>query len=206
MTINTIIFDMDGVLIDARDWHYNALNDALELFGYTINREDHLRAFDGLPTRTKLETLSDEQGLPRGLHPFINEMKQAFTVRTVHVDCRPTFAHEYMLSRLRESGYKLGVASNSIRASIDLMLSKANLIDFFDEIVSNEDVTDGKPSPEIYIEAMRRLDASPSSTLVVEDNAHGVQAAQAAGAHVLEVRTPADVHLRAVTSAIASLP
>jgi beta-phosphoglucomutase len=205
MAIDTIVFDMDGVLIDAREWHYKALNDALELFGYTINREDHLRAFDGLPTRTKLETLTEERGLPRGLHPFINEMKQAFTVRAVHLDCRPTFAHEYMLSRLRKSGYKLGVASNSIRASIDLMLSKANLIDYFDEIVSNEDVTVGKPSPEIYIEAMRRLNATPSSTLVVEDNAHGVQSAQAAGAHLLEVGSPADVHLRAVTAAIESL-
>jgi beta-phosphoglucomutase len=203
MTINTIIFDMDGVLIDARDWHYRALNDALSLFGYTISREDHLRTFDGLPTRTKLESLSAEQGLPRGLHTFINEMKQSRTADIVQIDCHPTFAHEYMLSRLKQAGYKLGVASNSIRASIDLMLAKANLIHYFDEIVSNEDVAEAKPSPDIYIEAMRRLGATPSSTLVVEDNTHGIQAARAAGAHIFEVRSPADVHVRAVIAAIA---
>ena len=205
MTINTIIFDMDGVLIDARDWHYRALNDALSLFGYTISREDHLRTFDGLPTRAKLESLSAEQGLPRGLHPFINEMKQSRTADIVQIDCRPLFAHEYMLSQLKQAGYKLGVASNSVRASIDLMLAKANLIHYFDEIVSNEDVAEAKPSPDIYVEAMRRLGATPSSTLVVEDNAHGIQAARAAGAHIFEVRSPADVHVRAVIAAIASV-
>ena len=52
--IKAIIFDMDGVLIDAKEWHYEALNNALQLFGYKISREDHLATFDGLPTREKL--------------------------------------------------------------------------------------------------------------------------------------------------------
>ena len=84
MTIKAIIFDMDGVLIEAKDWHYEALNQALELFGYKISRYDHLVTFDGLPTKKKLEMLSMERGLPKGLHKFINHMKQIYTMEHVY--------------------------------------------------------------------------------------------------------------------------
>lgn len=80
--IKAVIFDMDGVLIDAKDWHYEALNQALELFGYKISRYDHLVTFDGLPTKKKLEMLTIEKGLPKGLHKFINHMKQIYTMGT----------------------------------------------------------------------------------------------------------------------------
>ncbi len=92
--IRAIIFDMDGVLIEAKDWHYEALNRALRLFGLEISRYEHLSVFDGLPTRDKLEMLSVERGLPRALHSFINEMKQQFTMELVHCACKPRFCHE----------------------------------------------------------------------------------------------------------------
>ena len=77
--IKAIIFDMDGVLIDAKDWHYEALNKALKLFGMEISKHDHLVTYDGLPTNIKLKMISDERGLPTSLHNFINEMKQSYT-------------------------------------------------------------------------------------------------------------------------------
>ena len=95
MRIRAIVFDMDGVLIDARDWHYEALNRALGLFGFTITRHDHLVSYDGLSTRKKLEMLTLEQALPNGLHSFINEMKQRYTEELVLQKCRPVFQHEY---------------------------------------------------------------------------------------------------------------
>ena len=102
--IRAIVFDMDGVLIEAKDWHYEALNKALRLFGYEISRYDHLVTYDGLPTSKKLEMLSLEKGLPRGLHQFINQMKQSYTVDMVHTSCSPRFFHEYALSRLKAEG------------------------------------------------------------------------------------------------------
>ena len=94
--IQGVIFDMDGVLIDAKEWHYEALNKALGLFGFQVSRYDHLSTFDGLPTRHKLEMLSLERGLPKGLHSFINELKQQYTLETVYTRCKPTFAHQYL--------------------------------------------------------------------------------------------------------------
>src|SRR5262245_52018095 len=138
--IKAVVFDMDGVLIDAKEWHYQALNRALHLFGFEIDRYDHLVTYDGLPTRRKLEILSRDSGLPRALHGFISEMKQLYTTELIHVQCKPSFQHEHALSRLKGEGYRLGVASNSIRQSVELMMQKSNLRGYLDLVLSNEDV------------------------------------------------------------------
>jgi HAD superfamily hydrolase (TIGR01509 family) len=191
--IRAVIFDMDGVLIDAKDWHYEALNRALNHFGYNISRYDHLVTFDGLPTRKKLEMLTREHGLPPSLHVFFNELKQLYTTEIVHARCKPLFQHEFALSNLRAAGMKLAVASNSVRASIELMMQKSNLRQYLDAIVSNQDVKVGKPDPEIYVKAMALLGVAPVETLVIEDNEHGIAAARAAGAHLMIVEEVTDV-------------
>jgi HAD superfamily hydrolase (TIGR01509 family) len=193
--IKAVIFDMDGVLIDAKDWHYEALNRALQHFGYNISRYDHLVTFDGLPTRKKLEMLTREHGLPPSLHGFLNELKQLYTTEIVHARCKPIFQHEYALSNLKAAGYKLAVASNSIRPSIELMMQKGNLTHYLDAVVSNQDVKVGKPDPEIYLKAMSLLGVQPGETLVVEDNEHGIAAARAAGTHLMIVEEVTDVTL-----------
>lgn len=192
--IKAIVFDMDGVLIEAKDWHYEALNKALRLFGYEISRYDHLVTYDGLPTAKKMEMLSLEKGLPRGLHQFINDMKQSYTVDQVNLHCTPRFFHEYALSRLKAEGYRLAVASNSIRSSIQLMMEKSNLISYLEFFLSNQDVVKPKPDPEIYTTAITRLGLTPREVMVVEDNHNGIEAATRAGAHVMKVETVYDVN------------
>lgn len=192
--IKAIIFDMDGVLIEAKDWHYEALNQALELFGYKISRYDHLVTFDGLPTKKKLEMLSMERGLPRGLHNFINHMKQIYTMKHVYMKCKPLFCHQYALSKLKSEGYKLALGSNSVRVTIDMMLGKADLMKYMDFTLSNQDVTKSKPDPEIYNKAIEKLGFKPEECLIVEDNVNGVKAALASGAHLLKVETVYDVN------------
>ena len=191
--IKAVIFDMDGVLIDAKEWHYEALNRALGLFGYTITRYDHLVTYDGLPTRKKLEMLSKEQNLPVELHSFINEMKQRYTMEIVHSKCKPVFNKEYAMSMLKADGYKIGVASNSVRNSIVTMMEMSDLTKYIDVIVSNQDVKEGKPNPEIYLKAIDGVGVKPEECLVVEDNINGIKAGQAAGAHVMQVETVNDV-------------
>lgn len=193
--IKAIVFDMDGVLIEAKDWHYEALNRALRLFGYEISRFDHLTTYDGLPTKRKLEMLSVERGLPKELHAFINEMKQLYTMEIVHTQCKPRFTHEYALSTLKSMGYRLGLASNSIRLTIDVMMKKACLDNYLDVMLSNEDVAKAKPDPEIYRTAIQELGLTPDRVLVVEDNENGIKAATAAGAHVLVVKDVEEVSL-----------
>ena len=200
--IKAVIFDMDGVLIDAKEWHYEALNRALNLFGYEINRFDHLNTFDGLPTITKLELLSTERGLSRRLHCFLNEMKQKYTMELALTKCGPTFRHQYAISKLKEDGYKLAVASNSVRNSVDVMIDRAQLSHYFDVTLSNEDVSKAKPDPEIYSTAIALLGVTPKECMIVEDNEHGIKAAKASGAHVLEVASVDDVNHHNIRQAI----
>jgi len=192
--IKAIIFDMDGVLIDAKDWHYEALNKALALFGFSISRYDHLVTYDGLPTKKKLEMLTMERGLPKGLHHFINELKQIYTMEMIFQKCKPVFYHEYALSRLKAEGYRLAVASNSIRQTVELMMEKSNLSRYMDLMLSNQDVSKPKPDPEIYNTAIARLGLKPEECLIVEDNQNGIKAAQASGANVMIVNSVEDVN------------
>ena len=192
--IKAIIFDMDGVLIDAKDWHYEALNKALALFGFSISRYDHLVTYDGLPTKKKLEMLTLERGLPKGLHHFINDLKQIYTMEMIFQKCKPVFYHEYALSRLKAEDYKLAVASNSIRQTVELMMEKSNLARYMDLMLSNQDVSKPKPDPEIYNTAIARLGLKPEECLIVEDNQNGIKAAQASGANVMIVSSVEDVN------------
>jgi HAD superfamily hydrolase (TIGR01509 family) len=201
--IKAVVFDMDGVLIDAREWHYEALNRALALLGYEITRYEHLTTYDGLPTKSKLRMLSVERGLPGELHAFLNSLKQQYTLELVATSCKPVFHHQYALSQLKASGYLLGVASNSVRRTVEEMMERSDLMRYLDVMFSNEDVSRPKPDPEMYLSAMERLGVRPEETVIVEDNENGVKAARASGANVLVVEGPDDVTLDAIKSRIA---
>ena len=193
--IKAVIFDMDGVLIEAKDWHYDALNRALGLFGYTISRYDHLVTFDGLPTVTKLDMLTLEKGLPQKLHEFINELKQKYTLELVHQHCKPRFDHEYALSQLKDQGYKIGCGSNSVRESIEIMLEKSDLMKYMEILVSAQEVSEPKPSPEMYQKIISNFGLKPEECLIIEDNENGIKAAKSSGAHVLIVKEVDEVNI-----------
>jgi len=204
-TIEAVLFDMDGVLVDAREWHYEALNAALAPFGMTIARDEHLAVYDGLPTRKKLEMLSKSRGLPEGLHEFLNTLKQKHTSGMMRQLCRPTFHHRFALSRLKADGYRMAMCSNSVRTTVDTMAKLALIDEYFEFMLSNEDVSKPKPDPEMYATAIEKIGATPERTLIVEDNQHGVAAAEAAGAHVMQVSGPQDATYQRITARIAEI-
>ncbi len=205
MKIKAVLFDLDGVLVDATEWHYDALNRALALFGYTIARYEHLTIYNGLPTRKKLEMLSVEKGLPRGLHTMINRIKQKFTREEILRQCTPVFEKEYMIRQLRRDGYRLGCCSNSIRDSLELMLRGSGILDQFEVLVSNEDVQHPKPDPEMYLNAMSALQLAPGETVIVEDADHGAEAARRAGGHLCRVSGFGEVEYERIRRFIADI-
>ncbi|MBM0637760.1 HAD family phosphatase [Campylobacter sp. VicNov18] len=200
--IKAIIFDMDGVLIEAKDWHYQALNKALKLFGMEISRYEHLTTFDGLPTKDKLKMLSLDRGLPESLHNFINELKQQYTMEMVYSLCKPKFHHQYALSKLKNEDYKMAVCSNSIRNSIEIMMEKSALENYLDFYISNEDVKQGKPDPEMYNKAIEKLGFNPKECMIIEDNENGIKAARLSGANVMIVREIDEVNYENIKSHI----
>jgi len=203
--IKGILFDLDGVLVDAALWHYEALNRALAMFGFDIEEKEHLAYYNGLPTKVKLQILSQKRGLPLRLHSFVNEMKQVYTRQSIAEFGQPTDEIKRVLNHLRQSGYLLGVATNSQRETLDLMLHKMELDPYFDLKLSHEDVGESKPSPRIYQQAIQKLGLSPHETLIVEDSAAGIHSAQQSGAHVMIVASPSEVTLEKIESHLEKL-
>lgn len=196
---------MDGVLIDAREWHYEALNEALEIFGFRISEDDHKNRFDGLSTKKKLDILSFERNLPPMLFDLISDVKQDRTLRIAAAKCYPNVAHLILLRRLKNLGIRTGLVTNSIRKTTEFMLTYAGLLEYLDVIITNEDIENPKPSPEGYEKAMRLLGVLPNETIVVEDGEYGIEAAKKAGAVVLRVLGPEQVNLELLAKLIENL-
>jgi HAD superfamily hydrolase (TIGR01509 family) len=197
---SAIVFDMDGVLVDARDWHFESLNEALRIFGEEISRDEHESRFDGLPTKVKLRMLEDDGRIPAGLATQIESVKQERTLRAAARLCFPNLEHLIMLAELKRSGYKIGVATNSIRSSASAMLNFAGVLESLDVLVTNEDVERAKPDPAIYLKACESLGMNPNQILVFEDNQYGIAAAKAAGCDVVRVESPLQLNLPFVES------
>lgn len=205
MKIKAVLFDLDGVLVDATEWHYEALNRALGLFGYTISRYEHLTTYNGLPTRKKLEMLTVEKGFPRGLHPLTNKIKQKYTREEILRNCTPVFEKEFMMHQLKREGYKLACCSNSIRESVELMLRGSGIWDLFDHVISNEDVKHPKPDPEMYLAAFQRFNLQPQECVIVEDAGHGVEAAKRSQGNLCRVTGFSEVDYSRVHNFIQSI-
>lgn len=190
-----IFFDLDGVLIDATEWHYEALNDALKLFGWEITREKHVAFYNGLPTTEKLHFLSKQEGLPRSLHGIIHRLKRRYTDEKIYNLCRPNYGKQLLLTYLKQKGYLLACCSNAQKNTVLNMLTRADIEKYFELIIGNDEGFAPKPSPEIYLAAFKALGVLPKETVIVEDAPHGIAAAKASGANVLEVSGFDEVNL-----------
>ena len=201
--IKLIIFDLDGVLVKTKEIHYNALNQSLKEIGdkYVITEAEHISIYDGLKTNQKLELLTKNKGLHSSAHDSVWNRKQELTIDYIS-KLQPDLDKIELLKELRNKGYKLAVASNSIRRSVLVILAKIGVIEYMDLIISNEDVKNSKPHPEMYWKTMSMMGALPEETLIVEDSPHGLLAASRSRASVLRVDNPNDLTLEKITKKI----
>ena len=193
-----IIFDLDGVLVEAKQIHFDTLNEALREIEivtgkeYVISEAEHLSIYDGLKTTQKLELLTKNKGLHPEFYESIWFRKQHLTIEAIS-QLQPDSQKIELFKELRNRGYKLACASNSIRRSVLVMLAKIGIIEYMDLIISNEDVKNAKPHPEMYWKAMSMMSVLPEETLIVEDSPHGLLAASRSRANVLRVDNPKDL-------------
>ena len=192
--IKLIIFDLDGVLVDARELHYNALNKALESIGkkYIIEREEHLSTYDGLSTTKKLNLLSENKKLPKELHDSVWRVKQEKTRQIIDgfsIDSRI----QGILRSLKTEGYMIACATNSIRETAKLQLIRKGFFEYIDFMYSNQDVKNPKPNSEIYMRCMIQAGVNPNETLIVEDSHIGRQGAIASGGILCGVKNTTEV-------------
>ena len=195
--IRLIIFDLDGVLVEAKNIHYDALNLAIEKYdkNCVIDWNEHLSKYDGLKTQQKLEMLTKNKGLSTEFHKLIWDEKQKTTLKLLSDLKKDTQLIE-LFSTLYDKGYKIACCSNSIRKTVLTVLSKLGIIEYFDFIVSNEDVSNSKPHPEMYWKCISKMGVLPEQTLIVEDSPYGLLAASRTNSHILRVANPSDVNVK----------
>lgn len=203
--IKLIVFDLDGVLVDAREIHYEALNAALREIGeeYVIKRQEHLSLYDGLSTTKKLNMLTENKGLPVSLHEKVWKLKQEKTL-----DIIDQFTSDEricgILKRLKSEGYTIACATNSIRTTAKLQLIRKGFFEHIDFLYSNQDVKRPKPSSEIYMRCMLKAGADPHETVIVEDSHHGRKAAINSGGHLCAVKNSSEVTYKKIKEIIDS--
>jgi HAD superfamily hydrolase (TIGR01509 family) len=193
--IKLIIFDLDGVLVDARELHYKALNKALSSVDekYVIHRDEHLSTYDGLTTTKKLKMLTKNKGLPENLHNTIYEMKQDMTMKIIDgfsIDERI----QSILRTLQSDGYTIACATNSIRKTAKLQLIRKGFFEYIDFLYSNQDVNNPKPNSEIYLRCMIKAEVNPNETVIVEDSHIGRKGALDSGGYLCGVEDCDDVY------------
>jgi len=206
MQSKLVIFDLDGVLIESRELHYEALNDALRRIGndFVITREEHLSLYDGLNTTKKLEMLSEKKGLDRKYFNQIWQDKQTATFNLIRQFPKNNRVRQ-MFAKLSSEGIKIAVASNSIRETVKLALLSIGVMEYVDYYVSNEDVKRTKPYPEMYWQCMTALNVLPKNTVIIEDSHIGRQGALDSGAHLIPVKDSHDLTMEKIDEAIDTL-
>ena len=198
--IKLVIFDLDGVLVDSREMHFKALNEALREVNpkYIISKDEHLSTYDGLSTTKKLKILTEKKGLPVDQYDFVWKKKQEYTWKIVNTDYTYDERIRNILKSIKQRDVLIYIASNCIYKTLKMILLRKGYLEYIDYFISNEDVKLPKPNPEIYFRCMIRAGTTCKETLIVEDSHIGRKAASDSGAHMLGVKNADDLDLKKV--------
>lgn len=194
--IKAVIFDLDGVLVGACEWHRIALNESLkEVCNYEISLDDHYKEFNGIPTKVKLKKLAEKKIISEDKFKLIEEIKQKKTIQAINSFAYVREEKIELLKHIKSKNIKLACYTNSIRETAELMLEKTGILKFFDLVVTNQDVKNSKPDPEGYKLCFKILNLNPEETIIIEDSENGFLAASLSKANVIRVKDQEEVNL-----------
>jgi HAD superfamily hydrolase (TIGR01509 family) len=196
--IKAIIFDLDGVLVDTKQIHFEALNAALRKYKFEkISIDDHVKVFDGLPTNEKLKILQKKKNLPKKYFLKINKYKQKVTTEILKKNIKKNNKIIHMMKNLYGK-YKIAVATNAVNSTLKICLNKLGISKYVDFKLSNEDIVNPKPNPEIYLRIFIKFGIYPSEALIVEDSHYGREAAISSGAKLLPIKKIDELDLKKI--------
>jgi beta-phosphoglucomutase family hydrolase len=185
--IKAVIWDMDGVIAYTSPFHFQAWQEAFGEEGIIFTEQEFKRNFGRKSNDIIRDKLGEET--PEDRVKLITEKKERKFRAKVADKIEPLPGVEKSLRAFKEKGLKQALASSAPQQNIQLVLGKLKLTDFFDRIVSGEEVDRGKPDPAVFLAAAQELGVSPDSCLVIEDAVAGIEAAKAAGMKCLAVTT-----------------
>lgn len=194
--LSLVIFDMDGVLVDACEWHRVALDQALMHYcNYSIPIEDHIKEFNGLPTKVKLKKLNERGLVNADLFEQIETLKQQNTIKLIENNLSLDQDKIDLITSLKNNNIKVACYTNSIRLTATIMLNKIGILHKLDLLLTNEDVTKPKPDPEGYLLVTTKLNIPKEDSIIIEDSDKGIRAAQSSGIKYIKVKDATEVNL-----------
>lgn len=196
--IKLVCFDLDGVLVDTADWHYQAFNDAMKFVthGDFIKEEEQRTTFNGHPTPVKLIKLMAQGRIDLWQADDIANLKHRLFKDRVRNDMEPRLEKIELVLGLKDAGYKTTVVSNCNAGNTQLLLYHLQLLDLVDYWVSADDVSRPKPAPDGYVKVMNLFSSTPNETIIFEDSPVGLEAAAASKAHIAVVRECSDLTIQ----------
>lgn len=183
------IFDMDGVIIDSEPLHFQVEQDVCKKYGVEL-AEKELESYVGTRARDMWQQIKKTHGATFEVSAVLNEANKRKQAYVVSGKVEPISGIKELLAALKNNGYRIGLASSSPRPFIEAVLNSFGISDYFDVVMSGEEVANGKPAPDVYRETAEKLGVQPDACTVLEDAAHGVQAALAAGMRVIGFVNP----------------
>jgi HAD superfamily hydrolase (TIGR01509 family) len=201
-----IIFDLDGVLVDSKNIHFEALNYALKALHpvYEITKEEQENIYEGLPTKAKLNLLNKNKGLPEDKFDAVWRMKQDIT-STMLSNVSKDITLINLIKKIKDNNINVAVASNSIKSTITKCLNGLGILNLIDYVVSNEDVSNPKPHPEMYWKTMSYFGSIAEDTVIFEDSIVGKLAAKDSGAKLIEIENRNDLNEEKINNAVKLL-
>ena len=193
--IKAIIFDLDGVLVETKDIHFNALNLSIKntlKINNAISYKDHINKYDGLPTKEKLNILFGKK-LSTKNEKKINLEKQKITSDLIKQKIKFNSKIFKIFKNFFEKGYQICVASNAVKTTVESCLKILKIKKFVKYNLSNNDIDKPKPHPEIYLKLFLKLGLSPREILIIEDSYYGLKAARESGANVFQLNNAKDL-------------
>lgn len=192
---DAVIFDFDGVIVDTEPIHYAAFQRVLVPLGLQFSWDEYVETYIGFDDRDAFRHAFSSQGIELGqekLHTLI-EQKASFFTEVIRSGVTPYPGALDLISHLHDNKAPLAICSGALRSDINPILSMLGISDYFDVIVTAEDVAASKPDPECYQLTFQRLQSihkhsfTKDTTVVIEDTPAGIAAAKAAGLKVCAV-------------------
>jgi HAD superfamily hydrolase (TIGR01509 family) len=184
-TLRAVVFDLDGVLANTEDLYEQACASVLGRRGRTYD-EPLREQMMGRPAADAIQIMIDSHRLDEPLDAVIEECREVMEV-LLATSLAPMPGVVEFLDRLKAAGLPIAVATSALGEYADFVLTRLDILHRFRFVLTSQDISRGKPDPEVYLLASERLDLSPSQIMVLEDSANGCRAAVAAGAFTVAV-------------------
>jgi len=182
-----VILDMDGVILDSEPIHLEATNRVLKKFGAKLSYGENI-SLQGIAEIPYWKILMDRFGFSEDVTVLIKEKEKHMLDVLSRKELAPSEGLLEFLRALRKRRIPIGLASSSQLNQINFILRKLGLREFFSAITSGEEVSEGKPEPQIYLETARRLGVPPERCVAIEDSRNGLISAKRAGMKVIAYR------------------